>query len=105
MSYQYKSLCYGTPDSLLAAMAADMSGSGVTADGAPVSYYTVVEGSSLKTIASNGHVSVITPQPIDCQLITLPQMLLICSAIVMVWTIAYGYRLLSSFLHSSGGDS
>lgn len=104
MSYQYKALCYGTPESLLSAMAADMSGAGVSPDGTPVSFYTVVDGQSLKTIASNGHNSTLTPEIVDCQLITLPQTVLICTAIIGCWTIAYGYRLLRTSLHSGGND-
>ncbi len=104
MSYQYKALCYGTPESLLSAMAADMTGAGVSSDGAPVSYYTVVDGQSLKTITSSGITTTMTPELIECQLITLPQTLLICTAIVACWTIAYGYRLMRSSLHSGGPD-
>lgn len=104
MSYQYKALCYGTPESLLSAMAADMSGAGVSSDGAPVSFYTVVDGQSLKTFSSSGVTTTITPELIDCQLITLPQTIAICVAIVGVWSIAYGYRLMRSSLHSGGSD-
>jgi hypothetical protein len=104
MSYQYKALCYGTPESLLSAMAADMSGAGVSSDGAPVSFYTVVDGVTLKTVTSTGFTTIMTPELVDCQLITLPQTIVICTAIISAWTLAYGYRLLRSSMHTGGGD-
>lgn len=104
MSYQYKSLCYSTPESLLLAMSADMSGAGVSSDGSPVSFYTSVDGQSLKTITSTGLVTTLTPELVPCQLITLPQTILICTSIVAIWSIAYGYRLIRASLHSGGND-
>lgn len=105
MSYQYKGLCYNTPENLLAAMAADMSGAGVSSNGTPVSFYTRVEGNSLKTISSSGNITFITPELIECQLITLPQASVIIGSIALVWALAFGYRTLIVSLNADGGNS
>lgn len=104
MSFQYKGVCYNTPESTLAAMAADMSGVGTDQNGNPTPYFTQVEGSSLKTISSTGTVVVSTPQLVNCQMITAYQAGAICIAIGAVWAIAWAYRTLASSIHV-GGDS
>ena len=86
-------------------MAADMSGAGVSSNGTPVSFYTRVEGNSLKTISSSGNITVITPELIECQLITLPQASLIIGSIALIWAIAFGYRTLIVSLNADGGNS
>lgn len=100
MSYQYKGVCYSTPESTLAAMAADMSGVGTDQNGNPAPYFTRTEGSSLKTVSSTGSVIVSTPELITCQQITAYQASAICLSIGVIWAIAWGYRTLASNLHT-----
>lgn len=104
MSYQYKGVCYNTPESTLAAMAADMSGVGTDQNGNPTPFFTQVEGQSLKTISSTGAVVVSTPQLIGCQQIGIYQAASICIAIGVAWSIAWGYRTIGTALNS-GGES
>lgn len=100
MSYQYKGVCYNTPESTLAAMAADMSGVGTDQNGNPAPYFTRVEGSTLKTVSSTGSVVVSTPELISCQQLNAYQASAICLAIGVVWAIAWAYRTLATSLHA-----
>lgn len=103
MSFHYKGVCYPSPESTLAAMAADMTGV-ANGNGGPVSYSTVVDGPSLKTITSAGFQTVITPQLQPCQLIDVPQAILINLAIGAVWAVAYGYKMMTKAV-DAGSES
>jgi len=80
MAYQVGSQCFDSWASALQVMASSMFGTGSN-DGTPFSFYTVVDGSNLVTISSNGAQTILTPQLVDCQLIDVTDAGLISFAV------------------------
>ena len=105
MSYQVNDECFASPESALSVLASRMYGAGIDSAGNPVSYYTVVDGSSLKTITSTGAYTLVTPSLQSCQLLDWPQASAISLTVGMIWACAFGYAILRRQLHSAGDDT
>ena len=99
--YQVNGVCYSSPSAALAAMAADMYGSGVSASGQPYSFFTTVSGSALVTHSSVGVESSITPELQNCQLITPDQSVIYSLGVLGVWAAVWAVVVLRRGLHDN----
>ncbi|MGY4025871.1 hypothetical protein ACW5WQ_07940 [Aeromonas rivuli] len=95
MTYQYKGVCYGDPDSLLAAMASDMSGVSIGENGQPVYYQTAVQGEQLITSSTAGFSVTVTPQLYECQLVTIQDAAIYNGGVILMWVTAFVYVALA----------
>ncbi|WP_324042669.1 hypothetical protein [Aeromonas caviae] len=102
MAYQYKGVCYGDPDSLLTAMASDMSGVSIGENGQPIYYQTAVQGDQLVTSSTSGISVTVTPQVHECQLVTLEDAAILNVGVILMWVTAFVYVALAR--SSSAGN-
>lgn len=97
--YQVNGVCYSSPSAALAAMAADMYGSGVSDSGQPYTFYTTASGSALVTHSSVGFESSIIPELQNCQLITPEQSSIYSLGVLGVWAAVWAVVVLRRGLH------
>lgn len=102
MAYQYKGVCYGDPTSLLTAMASDMSGVSISADGNPVYYQTAVQGEQLVTTSTTGISVTVTPELHPCQLVTLEDAVVYNGYVILLWATAFAYVAMSRAVNTGG---
>lgn len=111
MSYQVGSVCVGSPESAWSLIAARESGTVVQHGGdAYVVSADVVEGGVSYTLARvDGQGSPLVLQPAltlqECQLPDAEYGAWLAGLVVLVWAVAYGFRVVARLLWSSIGGN
>lgn len=103
MGFQVGSQCFDSSESALQFMAASMFGTGSN-NGAPFSFYSIVDGSNIVTLSSNNAQTILTPQLIPCQLYDVVDSSALSFAVFGVLAAAWYFKAIRLTLHSNTKD-